>query len=101
MPDVIVYSFDTDPTARHYCANLAKLNFVSERVRVKGLNVDGDNVDFDSSIVDVVGSNCRTVHNKLYANNYGASVDPLTYGLRAAIEGHNADVLSTHIFKPS
>jgi hypothetical protein len=36
MPDVLVYSFDTDPTAQHYCANLAKLNFVSERAHVKG-----------------------------------------------------------------
>ena len=36
MPDAIVYSFDTDPTAQNYCANLAKLNCVSERVRVKG-----------------------------------------------------------------
>jgi hypothetical protein len=36
MPDAIVYAFDTDPTAQHYCANLAKLNCVPERVRVNG-----------------------------------------------------------------
>lgn len=36
MPDAIVYAFDTDPTAQHYCASLAKLNSVSERVRVNG-----------------------------------------------------------------
>jgi hypothetical protein len=29
MPDAIVYAFDIDPTAQHYCANLAKLNCVS------------------------------------------------------------------------
>jgi hypothetical protein len=42
MPDVLVYSFDTDPTAQHYCANLAKLNVVSERVRVKGFCSHGE-----------------------------------------------------------
>jgi ribosomal protein L11 methylase PrmA len=36
MPDAIVYAFDIDPTAQHYCANLAKLNCVSERVGVNG-----------------------------------------------------------------
>jgi hypothetical protein len=42
MPDAIVYAFDTDPIAQHYCTNLAKLNSVFERVRVKGFCSHGD-----------------------------------------------------------
>jgi hypothetical protein len=37
MPDTAVYAFDTDSAAQRYCADLAKLNSVSERVHVRGL----------------------------------------------------------------
>jgi hypothetical protein len=55
--------------------------------------VGGGSLDFDSSLVDAAGHNCRICNNSFYSRNYSASAGPLTYGLRTAIEVHNVDAL--------
>ena len=55
--------------------------------------VGGGSLDFDFSLVDAAGHNCRISNNSFYSRNYNASAGPLTYGLRTAIEVHNVDAL--------